>query len=129
MAKILAIDNELGVLDTLRDILTERGHEVICALSGEEGIAKIKKENPDVIICDIKMPGKDGYEVLKEIKKDPSTWRPVVMLTVLNEMSSMRKAYDCEADYYLTKPFKVEDIIKAIHTMLAIKNSRIKPKP
>ncbi|MDD5680329.1 MAG: response regulator [Candidatus Omnitrophica bacterium] len=128
MAKILAIDNELGVLDTLRTILVERGHEVIYALSGEEGITKFKKENPDIVICDIKMPGKDGYEVLKEIKKDPTKWRPVIMLTVLNEMTSIRKAYDYEVDYYITKPFKVEDIIKAIHTMIALKDSRIKTK-
>lgn len=128
MAKILAIDNELGVLDTLKTILVERGHEVIYALSGEEGIAKFEKENPDIVICDIKMPGKDGYEVLKEIRKDPAKWRPIIMLTVLNEMSSIRKAYDCDADYYITKPFKVEDIVKAVHTMLAIKNSRLKTK-
>lgn len=128
MAKILAIDNELGVLDALRDMLTERGHEVIYALSGEEGVVKFKKENPDIVICDIKMPGKDGYEVLKEIKKNANEWRPVIMLTVLNEMAHMRKAYDYEADYYLTKPFKAEDIIKTIHTMLAIRGSRIKSK-
>ena len=128
MAKILAIDNELGVLDTLRTILVERGHEVIYALSGEEGIAKFEKESPDIVICDIKMPGKDGYTVLKEIKKDPSKWRPVIMFTVLNEMADIRKAYDYEADYYITKPFKVEDIIKAIHTMLALRDSRIKSK-
>jgi CheY-like chemotaxis protein len=128
MAKILAVDNELGVLDTLRTILVERGHEVIYALSGEEGIAKFEKESPDMVICDIKMPGKDGYDVLKEIKKDPSKWRPVIMLTVLNEMTDIRKAYDYEADYYITKPFKVEDIIKAIHTMLALMDSRIKSK-
>ncbi len=128
MAKILAIDNELGILDTLRTILVERGHEVIYALSGEEGIMKFEKENPDIVICDIKMPEKDGYEVLKEIRKNPAKWRPVIMLTVLNEMANIRKAYDYEADYYITKPFKVEDIIKAIHTMLAIKNSRVKSK-
>jgi CheY-like chemotaxis protein len=128
MAKILAVDNELGVLDTLRTILVERGHEVIYALSGEEGIAKFEKESPDMVICDIKMPGKDGYDVLKEIKKDPLKWRPVIMLTVLNEMTDIRKAYDYEADYYITKPFKVEDIIKAIHTMLALRDSRIKSK-
>ncbi len=128
MAKILAIDNELGVLDTLKSILAERGHEVLYALSGEEGISKFEKENPDIVICDIKMPGKDGYEVLKEIRKDPTKWRPIIILTVLNEMASIRKAYDYDADYYITKPFKVEDIIKAIHTMLAIKNSRLKSK-
>ena len=50
------------------------------------------------------------------------------MLTVLSEMASIRKAYDCDADYYITKPFKVDDIIKAVHTMLAIKNSRLKSK-
>lgn len=118
----------MGVLDTLRTILVERGHEVIYALSGEGGITKFEKENPDIVICDIKMPGKDGYDVLKEIRKDPARWRPVIMLTVLNEMASIRKAYDYEADYYITKPFKVEDIIKAIHTMLAVKNARIKSK-
>src|SRR3989338_6573784 len=116
MAKILAIDNELGVLDTLKTILTERGHEVLYALSGEEGISKFERESPDIVICDIKMPDKDGYEVLKEIRKDPTKWRPVIMLTVLNEMASIRKAYDYDADYYITKPFKVEDIIKAVHT-------------
>ena len=128
MAKILAIDNELGVLDTLKTILVERGHEVIYALSGEEGISKFEHESPDIVICDIKMPGKDGYEVLKEIRKDSAKWRPVIMLTVLSEMASIRKAYDCDADYYITKPFKVDDIIKAVHTMLAIKNSRLKSK-
>lgn len=71
--KILVIENTLNVLEELRDILTLEGFELITAQNGEEGILKAKQVIPDLILCDIMMPGKDGYEVFYELHKTPET--------------------------------------------------------
>jgi len=70
--KILVIDDEQELLDLLKMSLELEDYEVVTALDGDEGLIKFKEHSPDLIICDIIMPKKDGYEVLKEIKESRS---------------------------------------------------------
>jgi len=100
--KVLMVDDEEQFRSTTKKILNSRGFETILAGSGEEAIEKLS-DNPDVVILDIKMPGMDGHQVLRKIKKrSPSL--PVIMLTGHGAMPSAKEAFDKGAYDYLLKP-------------------------
>ncbi|MBW2029830.1 MAG: response regulator [Deltaproteobacteria bacterium] len=100
--KVLMVDDENEFRETTKKLLTRRGFETILAASGEEAMEKLE-ENPDVIVLDIKMPGMDGHEALKEIRRRrPHV--PVIMLTGHATMSSAKEALVDGAFDYLTKP-------------------------
>jgi CheY-like chemotaxis protein len=73
MKKILVIEDEKSVRENIFTLLTEEGYQVFTSSNGDDGINVAKKELPDLIICDIMMPGKDGYVVLKELSKHKPT--------------------------------------------------------
>ena len=100
--KVLMVDDEIQFRATTKKLLNRRGFETLLAGSGEEAIEKLK-ENPDVVILDIKMPGMDGHQALKEIKKR-SPDLPVIMLTGHGAMPSAREALVEGAFDYLSKP-------------------------
>lgn len=108
--KVLMVDDEEQFRATTKKILKRRGFETILAGSGEEAIDKLD-ENPDVVILDIKMPGMDGHEALKEIKKRKSEL-PVIMLTGHGALPSAREALIEGAFDYLSKPCDI-DILAA----------------
>ncbi len=119
MQKVLVIDDEREVNDMLGDFLGPRGYGVISATNGEEGLKKFDSESPDIVICDIKMPVKDGFEFLKELRGS-RRWVPVVILTALTEPANILKGYGLQADYYLTKPINLNEVLKAIQIMLSL---------
>jgi CheY-like chemotaxis protein len=100
--KVLMVDDEEQFRETTKKLLKRRGFETLLAASGEEAIDKLK-ENPDVVVLDIKMPGMDGHQALKEIKKY-SPDLPVIMLTGHGAMPSAREALVEGAFDYLSKP-------------------------
>jgi DNA-binding response OmpR family regulator len=104
--KVLMVDDEEQFRATTKKLLSRRGFETILAGSGEEAIEKLK-ENPDVVILDIKMPGMDGHQTLKEIKKR-SPDLPVIMLTGHGAMPSAREALVEGAFDYLSKPCDID---------------------
>ncbi|MBU1923169.1 MAG: response regulator, partial [Candidatus Omnitrophica bacterium] len=80
--KILIIDDEKDLVQLVKLNLERTGlYDVIAAHNGDEGLLKVEKECPDLIVLDVMMPGKDGFEVLKELRKPGVKWRPVIMLT------------------------------------------------
>jgi CheY-like chemotaxis protein len=104
--KVLMVDDEQQFRETTKKLLMRRGFETILADSGEEAIEKLK-EGPDVVILDIKMPGIDGHQALKEIKRlDPAL--PVIMLTGHGAMPSAREALVEGAFDYLSKPCNID---------------------
>ena len=104
--KVLMVDDEEQFRATTKKILDKRGFDTIVAESGEEAIDKIK-ENPDVVILDIRMPGIDGHEALKQIKKlKPEL--PVIMLTGHGAMPSAKEALATGAFDYLSKPCDID---------------------
>ena len=104
--KVLMVDDEAQFRSTTKKILTRRGFETILAENGEEAIKKLR-ENPDVVILDVKMPGMDGHETLNEIKKlHPQL--PVIMLTGHGSMPSAQEALISGAFDYLSKPCDID---------------------
>jgi CheY-like chemotaxis protein len=116
--KVLVADDEEVVRKFLSIHLVKWGYDVIEAVDGEEALEQLDKEDFDLLICDIMMPNKDGWEVLKGMKSNPKTKDiPVIVLTAKNEDSDMFKGYDLGANYYLTKPFTKAQLLYGIQLM------------
>jgi len=121
MRKILLIDDDLFVRETTAEMLKTRGFEVFVAEEGISGIDKARKISPDVIICDILMPGMNGFEVLNTLREDPETATiPFIFLTIKTESIDMRRGMRLGADDYLTKPVDMNELLAAIQTRLKI---------
>ncbi|MBD1914585.1 MULTISPECIES: response regulator [Cyanophyceae] len=119
MAKILVIEDEAGVRDSIVDILNAEDFIVDSAANGEEGLRQIHEFKPDMVICDVMMPVLDGFGVLKQIRQDPGlATLPFVFLTAKAERVDFRSGMDLGADDYLTKPFTHDDLLRMIHTRL-----------
>ena len=102
-------------MSSLSSLLIESGYDVNTAISGPEGLHKAKIHKPDLILLDIMMPKMDGYQVLSELKKDPTTSSiPVVMFTAKAEANSIWRAQELRATDYLLKPFTGEQLIRYI---------------
>lgn len=124
--KILVVDDEQDVVESIRKRLLLEGYEVVVAFDGEEALVKVKEDNPDVILLDLMLPKINGYEVLKEIReKYKDKWKPVIIISVKNELESVKQCYDLEADHYLTKPCSMDNILRGIRTMISLMPIRI----
>ncbi len=125
MAKILVVDDDPDQVETVTMMLESKGHEVLTAYGGMEGLQKARAEKPDAVVLDVIMPDKDGFEVCKEMKGDPALREiPVLLLTsVASKFSETRftprMAMETEADDYVDKPVKPEEIAKRVEKLLA----------
>lgn len=119
MKKIVLIEDSPEVRETTREILELADYDVVSAENGKKGVELAKKENPDLIICDIMMPDLDGYGVLRILGRNPDTSGiPFIFLTAKTERSDIRKGMNLGADDYLTKPFEETELLEAIETRL-----------
>lgn len=117
--RILIVDDEEVIRKFLKIHLAKLGYEVKEAADGEQAIEQLREGNFDLLICDILMPKKDGWEVVKEVKSNPRTKDiPVILLTAKNEDSDMFKGYDLGANYYMTKPFTKSQLLCGLKLML-----------
>jgi DNA-binding response OmpR family regulator len=125
--KLLLADDEKETAEILQKRLIKEGYEVTVAFDGEDALLKIRDSNPDVILLDLDMPKRNGYEVLKEVReKFKDKWRPVIIFTGKGGIEALEKCYDMEADHYLTKPCNMEAILQAIRTMISLIPARAK---
>jgi DNA-binding response OmpR family regulator len=120
--KILLVEDEATLLTALRDFLMAEGFEILVAGDGERAIQMAVEDNPDLIMLDIILPKKDGYEVLDFLKKEQKTQKiPVILLTNLGGAEDIQKAFERGATTYLVKSdYKLEDIAKKIKGTLNI---------
>jgi len=117
--KILVVDDEKDLLDLVKRILTRGGFEVITASDGEEGLAKVYSEAPNLMILDINMPGMNGWEVCGKIRGDPLYKHlPIIMLTVRKKKEDQLKGLDLGGDEYITKPFYPKELLARVKTVL-----------
>ena len=117
--KILVVDDEVDFLKILKLNLEDSGYEVVTALNGKEALKKMKSENPDAVILDIMLPGLNGEEVCKSIRKDPVFGKtPVIMATGKNTDVDRIIGKVIGADIYITKPFDLKQLISAIKKVL-----------
>ncbi len=116
--RLLMIDDSDQIRWFLRHVFSKE-YQVLEARNGEEGVQMARSEMPDLILCDVMMPVKDGFEACREIKSDPKTTQiPVVMLTAKVESEDVIKGIESGADDYITKPFDVEILRSKVHSML-----------
>jgi DNA-binding response OmpR family regulator len=120
MKTILAIEDETTIRENVLEMLTSEGFEVIEAHNGEMGITLARDKIPDLVICDIMMPGIDGYQVLTHLRKHPETALiPFIFLTAKASPVHLRQGMDLGADDYLTKPFTRGELLGAITARLS----------
>lgn len=121
MKKVLIIEDEDFVRETISDILELEGYVPILAKNGKEGLDALVQLRPDLILCDINMPIMDGYEVLETIKSNENLASiPFIFLTAKASNNDMRRGMEMGADDYIFKPFKANDLINAIGIRLAV---------
>ncbi len=117
MKNILIIEDNEDIRENVAEILTLSDYKVLTAANGKEGIEAAQKYKPDLIICDIMMPGVDGYGVLHVLHKTPETQNiPFIFLTSKSERSDFRAAMELGADDYITKPFAGNELLNAIES-------------
>lgn len=125
MEKLLVIEDELILRENLKELLTIHGYEVATATDGEEGLHAIKLTKPDLVICDIRMPKLNGYELFEEVKSMPESFMPFLFLSAKVEQADVRKGMNLGADDYLTKPINKTDLLAAIQTRLKIRTKKL----
>jgi two-component system alkaline phosphatase synthesis response regulator PhoP len=117
--KILVVDDEVYILHILDFSLGAEGFEVLTANNGEEAIAKAKQEQPDLIVLDIMMPVLDGYETLRQLKRDAKTKEiPVILLTAKGRDVDKRLGFEVGATDYIVKPFSPSRLIERIEEII-----------
>jgi signal transduction histidine kinase len=124
MAKILIVDDSLENLRLMQALLAAQGYEILLAQSGEEALATIPAERPDVILLDVLMPGMDGLEVCRRLKANPEVQAiPVILVTSNDRSEDIIQGLDSGADDYVTKPFHREVLAARVRSMVRIKQS------
>ncbi len=117
--KILVIEDDTVLLQNVKEILLEENYFVKTAIEGNQGIYEAINWLPDLIICDIAIPNKDGYQVLETISKNEKTKRiPFIFLTAKVEKDDIRKGMILGADDYIFKPFDIPDLLNSIKLRL-----------
>ncbi len=128
MKKILVIEDENLIRESIVEILEEEGYDCLQAENGHTGIISAKKNLPDLILCDIKMPEINGHQVLLALREDPATSTiPFVFLSAMVDKKDFRTGMELGADDYITKPFTNDELINAIKTRLS-KNEEVQTK-
>ncbi|MBA7647062.1 Alkaline phosphatase synthesis transcriptional regulatory protein PhoP [subsurface metagenome] len=124
LANILIVDDDPDVREAVKIILETQPYELIFASNGEECLEQVKKNTPDLIILDLLMPKKDGFEVIKELRGHPSYPRiPILVLTAVKKEAAGRRyeletALRMDVDDYIEKPIQPDDLIDRVKRIL-----------
>jgi two-component system, OmpR family, response regulator MprA len=114
--RILAVDDDTEILDVLSRGLKFEGYEVDTAEDGEKALSRFKETAPDLVLLDVMMPGMDGLEVAREIRKMRDT--PVLMLTAKDAVTDKVAGLDAGADDYIVKPFEFDELLARVRAHL-----------
>jgi DNA-binding response OmpR family regulator len=119
--RVLVVDDEPHVVRLVEINLTQLGFEVSGASDGEECLARVAEEKPDLVILDVMMPRLDGFETLSRLRADPATAEiPVIMLTARAQDDDTFEGYGRGARWYLTKPFSPTELRATVRRVLGI---------
>jgi len=116
MKTILVVDDEPAIVQLARDYLEHAGYTVLTAADGTAALATYRRHAPDLIVLDLGLPGTDGLEVTREIRRDGST--PIVMLTARDDELDKLLGLELGADDYVTKPFSPRELVARVRAVL-----------
>jgi DNA-binding response OmpR family regulator len=121
--KILIVDDEVDLVETVRFPLEMEGYHVLVSYNGEDALNQARKENPDLILLDLMLPKLDGYKVCRLLKFDDKYKHiPILMLTAKTQEKDKALGMETGANEYITKPFEMDDLLKKVKKYLS-KNS------
>jgi len=124
-ACVLVVDDQEANLRMVAALLTRWGYRAVTALGGEEGLRQASEHKPDVLLLDMKMPGMDGFAVMRALREEVgSRDLPVIFLTADNERENLVRAFEAGAVDYVTKPFVAEELLARVRTHVDLKKSR-----
>ena len=121
---ILVVDDEEDILRLVEHNLAKEGYRVLRAATGEDGVATARAETPDLLVLDLMLPGLDGLDVCRILKRDPATSRiPIIMLTAKGEDADVVAGLELGADDYIVKPFSPKVLVARVRA--ALRRSRV----
>src|SRR5881394_2834610 len=115
MKEILVVDDEPRIAEICRDYLTRAGFDVITASNGDDALALARSRQPDLIVLDLKLPGRDGLDVTRALRQRSNV--PIIMLTARIEESDKLVGLELGADDYLTKPFSPRELVARVRAV------------
>ena len=122
-SKILVADDNVQNCELLQAYLDELEVDVVTAYDGQETLAKVAAENPDLILLDIMMPKVSGFEVCRRLKSDEATRDiPIVMVTALNEMADIERGVEAGTDDFLSKPISKLELLTRVKSLLRVRH-------
>ena len=116
-SKILLLEDVLILSETVCDYFEEKVFEVVCVYDGDEALSSIYENNYDLLLLDVNVPNKNGFEVLKEVRRDDNN-TPAIFITSLNSMDSLEQGYSSGCDDYIRKPFELKELLIRVQTIL-----------
>jgi CheY-like chemotaxis protein/predicted regulator of Ras-like GTPase activity (Roadblock/LC7/MglB family) len=128
MQKVLVVDDSLSVRKVVEKALEGRGLQVLAAASGAEAIQMIDRDRPDVVICDVILPDKDGYQICQYVRAHPAIGAtPVLLISGIDNGTVQARAAEVRSDEVMFKPFGVDDLVRKIDALLARRSNGAKP--
>lgn len=119
MTKILVVDDSVSVRDVVERALASDGTQVVSAASGTEAIEQIEREHPDLVVCDVRMPDRDGYEICRFVKSHPELGRtPVLLISGTVNSTVLAEAARVRSDDVLGKPFHMDELLRRVSDLL-----------
>jgi len=117
--KVLVADDEEYILDAIVEIIKQENFVTLTAANGAEALKLARTEVPDLLLLDIMMPEKSGFEVCRELKSDPATKGIyIILLTAMGQQRDEERGYESGADEYMTKPFSPRDLKNKLRELL-----------
>ena len=117
--KVLIVDDEPNIVLSVEFLMQRDGLDVVTASDGQEAVDLLACTAPDLMILDVMMPRKNGFEVCAEVRADPKfSGMPILMLTAKGREAEMKKGLSLGADAYITKPFSTHELVAKVHELL-----------